>query len=41
MFKLFEKFLANIALVSAGIGSGFASTWSIYQPKEPKSMNKR
>ena len=41
MLKFFEKILAELALVSAGVGAGLASVWNVYQPKEPKNISKK
>ena len=37
---MFEKLMAQLAMMSAQMGAGTASLWNLYQPKQPKNMKK-
>ena len=37
---MFEKLMAQLAMMSAQMGAGLASVWNAHQPKQPKSMKK-
>ena len=37
---MFEKLMAQLAMVAAQFSVGTASFWASYQPKQPKNMKK-